>query len=178
MLVQLATGAKRKVTTFVKNCAVTMDQFETFVKLNVLPLGSYDILIGMDWLEQHRVVLNCYDKTFTCINNDGKLISVKGIPRKTTIRKISALQLKRAVRKGCKAYAVTVTNEENLNNIDKLKLEDIPALKEYADVFSEEISGLPPKRELDFTIELVPCAVPSSKSHYRMNILELNELNS
>ena len=57
-LVQLATGAKRKVISFVKNCAVTMDQFETSVKLNVLPLGSYDMLIGMDWLEQHRVVLN------------------------------------------------------------------------------------------------------------------------
>ena len=55
-----------------------MDQFETFVKLNVLPLGSYDILIGMDWLEQHRVILHRYDKTFTCINNDGKPISVKG----------------------------------------------------------------------------------------------------
>ena len=77
-LVQLSTGVKRKVTSFVKNCAVTMDQFDTFVKLNVLPLGSYDILIDMDWLEQHRVVLNCYDKTFTCINNDGKLISIKG----------------------------------------------------------------------------------------------------
>ena len=49
-LVQLATGAKRKVIRFVNNCAVTMDQFETFVKLNVLPLGSYDILIGMYWL--------------------------------------------------------------------------------------------------------------------------------
>ena len=136
-LVQLATGAKRKVTSFVKNCAVIMDQFETFVKLNVLPLGSYDILIGMDWLEQHRVILNCYDKTFTCINNDEKSISVKGIPRKTTARKISALQLKRAIRKGCKAYAVTVTNEENLNNIDKLKFEDILVLKDYADVFPE-----------------------------------------
>ena len=92
-LVQLATSAKRKVISFVKNCAVTMDQFETFVKLNVLPFSSYDILIGMDWLEQHRLVFNCFDKTFTCINNDGKLISVKGIPRKTTVRQISALQL-------------------------------------------------------------------------------------
>ena len=71
-LVQLATGAQRKVISFVKNCALVMNQFETFVKLNVLPLGSYDILIGMDWLEQHRVILNCYDKTFTCINNHGK----------------------------------------------------------------------------------------------------------
>ena len=48
-----------------------MDQFETFVKLNVLPLGSYDMLIGMDWLEQRRVVLKCFDKTFTFVNNDG-----------------------------------------------------------------------------------------------------------
>ena len=60
-LVQLAIGAKKKVISFVKNCAVTMDQFETSVKLNVLPLGSYDMLIGMDWLEQHRVVLNLFD---------------------------------------------------------------------------------------------------------------------
>ena len=57
-LVQLAIGAKRKVTCFVEKCAVVMDQFEIVVKLNVLPLGSYDLLIGMDCLEQHRVILN------------------------------------------------------------------------------------------------------------------------
>ena len=51
-----------------------------------------------------------------------KPISVKGIPRKTTIRQISSLQLKRLVRKGCKAYAVTVTDDEILIKIDKLKL--------------------------------------------------------
>ena len=55
-LVRLSTGAKRKVISFVKDCTVSMDQFETSMKLNVLPLGSYDMLIGMDWLEQHRVV--------------------------------------------------------------------------------------------------------------------------
>ena len=88
-----------------------MNQFETSVKLNVLPLGSYDMLIGMDWLEQHRVVLNCFDKTFTCVNNEGETITVIGIPRKTTIRQISTLQLKRVVRKGCKAFVVTVINK-------------------------------------------------------------------
>ena len=71
-----------------------------------------------------------------------------------------------------------VTNKENLKNIDKLKFEDILVLKEYANVFSEEIPGLPLKRELDFTIELVRDAVPSLKAPYRMNILELNELKS
>ena len=155
-----------------------MDQFETSVKINVLPLGSYDMLISMDWLEQHRVVLNYFDRIFTCVNNNGETVNVKGIPRKTTIRWIFSLQLKRSVRKGCKAFVVTVINEENTNNKEKLKLEDISILREYSDVFSEEILGLPLKQELDFTIELVPGAVPSSKSPYRMNILELNELNS
>ena len=154
-----------------------MDQFEASVKLNVLPLGSYDMLIDMDWLEQHRVVLKCFDKTFTCINSDGKLINVKGIPRKTVVRQISALQLKRDVRKGYNVFAVTVIDEENTNNRDKLKLEYILILSEYSDVFPEEISGLPSKRELDFTIELVPGAVPSSKASYRMNILELKNLS-
>ena len=65
-----------------------------------------------------------------------------------------------------------------MNNIDKLKFKDILVLKEYSNVFLEEILGLPPKRELDFTIELVPGAVPNSKAPYRMSILELNELKS
>ena len=91
----------------------------------------------MDWLEQHRVILNYYDKTFTCLNSDEKPVSVKGIPRKNTVRQIFALQLKRPIRKGCKAYTVTITNEESKIKIDKLKVEDIPVLKEYVDVFPE-----------------------------------------
>ena len=50
-LFQLATEAKRKVIDFVKDCTLFMKQFETSIKLNVLPLGCYDVLIGMDWLE-------------------------------------------------------------------------------------------------------------------------------
>ena len=73
---------------------------------------------------------------------------------------------------------MTIIDEEGKTKIDKLKIENIPILKDYIDVFPEEILGLPPKRELDFTIELVPGAVPSSKAPYRMNILELNELKS
>ena len=65
----------------------------------------------MDWLEQHRVVLNYFDKNFTCVNNDGETINVRGIPRKIGIRQISALQLKRAVWKGCKSFTVTIIKE-------------------------------------------------------------------
>ena len=75
------------------------------VDLNILPLGSYDLLIGMDWLEKRRVLLNCYDKTFSCIDDKGKKVTVKGIARKVMIREIYALQMKRSVRKGCKVFA-------------------------------------------------------------------------
>ena len=120
-------------------------------------------------------MLNCFDKTFTCLNNEGETITIKGIPRKILIRQISSLQLKRVVWKGCKAFVVTITNEEHINKEDKLKLEDIPILRCYSDVFLEEILGLPPERELDFTIELVPSVVPNSKAPYQMKILDLNE---
>ena len=84
----------------------------------------------MDQLEQNRVILNYYDKNFTGLNSDEKSVSVKGIPIKTTIRH----QLKRVVRKGCKSYAVTITDEESLIKTGKLKLEDMPVLREYVDV--------------------------------------------
>ena len=82
------------------------------------------------------------------------------------------LQMKRAARKGCKVFTVYVMNDENSSNEHKLKLDDIPVLREFSDVFPEESPGLPPKRELDFTIELVPGEVPVSKDPYRMNIIE------
>ena len=48
-----------------------MSQFKTQVKLNVLPLGYYDVLIGMDWMEIHQVILSGFHKTFTCLNDKG-----------------------------------------------------------------------------------------------------------
>ena len=63
-LVQLATGTKTKVSEMIKQCPLVMKGLVTCVDLNVLPLGSYDVLIGMDWLEAHRVKLDCYNKNF------------------------------------------------------------------------------------------------------------------
>ena len=57
-MVQLATCTKRKVTNYVKDYELLMNDFITHVDLNILPLGSYDMLIGMDWLEKHRLMPN------------------------------------------------------------------------------------------------------------------------
>ena len=121
-----------------------LNDFLTNVNVNILTLGSYDMLIGMNSLEEHNVLLNCFDKTFTCIDNNGNNIKVKGIPRKVTIREISSLQIERSVRKGCKVFTVYIMNDKE-NDI-KPKLEDIPVLKEFEDIFLEEVPGPPPKR--------------------------------
>ena len=64
---------------------------KTHAYINILPLGSYDLLSQMDWLEKHRVMLKCYGKTFTCVDDKSNTIIVKGIPRKVTIQDIYAL---------------------------------------------------------------------------------------
>ena len=131
-----------------------MNDFLTHVNVNIIPLGSYDLLIGMDWKEEHKVVLNCFDKTFTCSNDDANNIKVKWIPRKVAIREISALLMKISVRKGCKVFYFYIMNGNDNNN--KIKPEYIPVLKDFEDTFLEEVPKRPPKIGIDFTIDLIP----------------------
>ena len=63
------------------------------VDLNILPLGSYDMLIGMDWIEEHKLMLNCFNKTFTYTDDNGNNLKIKQIHRKVTIREIFAFQM-------------------------------------------------------------------------------------
>ena len=63
--VKLATGEKRKVIDFIANCEVEIQDHVTRINLKIFPLGSYDMIIGMDWFEKYKIVLNCFDKTFT-----------------------------------------------------------------------------------------------------------------
>jgi hypothetical protein len=79
----------------VKSCLIDMNGLNTQEDLNILPLGSYDCLIGMDWLDQHHALLACHKKEFTCLDDEGKLRKVQGIPRAVAIREISVLQLKK-----------------------------------------------------------------------------------
>ena len=75
-----------------------MNDFLTHVNVNILLLVSYDLLIGMDWIKEHKVVLKCFNKTFTYNDDKGDNTKVKGVPKKVTIREISALEMKRSVR--------------------------------------------------------------------------------
>ena len=75
-LVLLATRTKRKVSEVAEKCQLVMNGLNTCVDMNVLLLGSYDVLIGMDWLEAHRVNLIYYKYNFECMDEEGNLIIV------------------------------------------------------------------------------------------------------
>jgi hypothetical protein len=168
----LATGAKRKVVELVKSCPVDMNGLGTRVELNILPLGSYDCLIGMDWLEQHHAILDCRSKEFTCLDEEGNPSKVQGIPRTVTVREISTMQLKKCYKKGCQLFAAHMeeASKDKVSN-----LEDHAVLKDYEDVF-KEVPGLPPKRDIEFSVNLMSGAAPVSKNPYRMSTPELKEL--
>ena len=92
----------------VEKFPLVMNGVNTCVDLNVLLLCSYDVLIGMDWLEAHGVKLDYYNKTFECMDEEGNLVVVKGIPKVISVRQVSAMQLKNLCRKGCQLYAAHV----------------------------------------------------------------------
>jgi hypothetical protein len=78
-MVQLATGTKRRVAEVIPACQFIMGEFPTQATLNILPLGLYDMLIGMDWLAAYKARMDCYHKTLECVSEEGRRITLQGI---------------------------------------------------------------------------------------------------
>jgi hypothetical protein len=91
-LVQLATRTKRKVVNFISNLEFSLDGQNIRTNMNILPLGSYDMIIGMDYLEQHKAVLDCYTKILIYKDNFGTIRIAKGIPKPMSVRQVSTMQ--------------------------------------------------------------------------------------
>ena len=103
----------------------------------------------------------------------GNQVKVQGIPKKVFVRQISALQVKKCVRK---CYKLFVVNIRDIESDREQHIEDLPVLEEFKDVFHKEIPGLPLKWDLEFSIELNLGSILASKSPYRMSAHELVEI--
>jgi hypothetical protein len=104
------------------------------------------VTLGMDWLTRHNAIINCADNTVLLIDHQGKLVS-------------------------CKARLPT-----QVPMVFSLAAEGISVVEEFMDVFPEELPGMPPEREVDFYIDLLPGTAPIAKRPYRMAPMELAEL--
>ena len=73
---------------------------------DIIPLGYYEILLGMDWLESHYAILDFHNKGMTRLDEDGNYVQLKAIPRLIIVREISAIQLKIYIWKRCHLYII------------------------------------------------------------------------
>lgn len=172
--VQLASGAKVNTNTLIQHCRVDLGSISTSVDLHIIPLGSYDVVLGMDWLESHGATIDCRQKIIKCRDDRGKNLEIRGIQHPISLRMISSMQMKRSLRKGCQVFTVSLREFEDEDS-EKKSL-DHPVLQEFIDVFPDEILGMPPKRDINFHIDLIPGAEPISRAPYRMTTQELSEL--
>jgi hypothetical protein len=107
------------------------------------------------------------------VNEEGIKTTLQGIQKHVSVRQISTLQMKKYFIKGCSLYPIQVL--ESIEN-DNPNLEDQPILRQYRDVFLEEVPGLPPRRDIELLIELTPREVPSSRNPYIMSMPKMVDL--
>jgi hypothetical protein len=133
------------VAEVIEACPIQMEGFWTQADLNVLPLDSYDVLLGMDWLAANKSKLKFYEKTLECEYEEGNTRMLQGIQKPVSMRQISTLHIKKFSRIGCPMYAIKIINPVESG---EMKVEDHPVLWDFKDVFPKEVPRLPLKRNL------------------------------
>jgi hypothetical protein len=130
--------------------SITIRGVDFLANLIVLDSKGIDIILGMDWLRKYDRVILCAKRAIRLTKEDG------------TIMEFSA--------------AIPVEQVNLLNKVQGTSLNEIGIVREYPDVFPEELPGIPPDRDIEFMIELLPGTPPISKRQYRMPVNELVEL--
>jgi hypothetical protein len=77
--VEMASREKQAVGPSVDNCIVDLGVCTTRLKVYVTTLGVYDLIIGMDWLEAHRALVNCFAKSMLCVDDEGRPMEIQGV---------------------------------------------------------------------------------------------------
>ncbi|GKE51717.1 hypothetical protein Tco_1486873 [Tanacetum coccineum] len=103
-----------------------------------IELGSFDVIIGMDWLAKYHALIVC-DEKVVCIPYGDE---------------------------GCQVYLAQITSKKAEDKSEEKRLEDVPIVREFSEVFLEDLPGLPPARQVEFQIDLLPGAAPVARSPY------------
>ncbi|GKC07277.1 putative reverse transcriptase domain-containing protein [Tanacetum coccineum] len=122
-------------------------------KIDLMPikLGCFDIVIGMDWLSKYHARIIC-DEKVVHIPIDGETLIIRG-----DVKFSSQIMEKKS---------------------DEKRLEDIPVVREFPKVFPKDLPGLPPVRQVEFQIDLIPGATPVARAPYRLAPSEMQELSN
>ncbi|MFS7936548.1 putative nucleotidyltransferase, Hydrolase [Helianthus anomalus] len=145
-VVELANGKSLEATHIVQGCNLIRAGQTFSIDLVPIVLGSFDIVIGMDWLPQHQAEILCKEKIVRIPRSGKEPLEVQGDKSGAVVGIISFLKAKKCLRKGHAAILALVTDA----SAKEKKLEDIPVVRDFLQVFPEDLPGLPPHRQVEF----------------------------
>ncbi|CAL9107629.1 unnamed protein product, partial [Musa textilis] len=152
LYVTTAVGDSLATNLVYPSCLISIGEHELLADLILLEIQGFDIILGMDWLSSHHASIDCYKKLITFCIPDQPIFFFEGIRHDLPPCLISALQVYRLMQKGCFCYMVCVKEHSN----QETHLDEIVVVKEFPDVFPDDLPGLPLDREGEFAIDLVP----------------------
>ena len=142
-------------------CPIIVEGRSFIADLICLPLSHLDVILGMDWLSTNHIFLDCKEKMLVFGGN-----VVTNEPLKENAVSDGA--------KDVRTYMVFFS----MNVEEVAEVSSISVVSEFPEVFSDDICELPPEREVEFIIDLVPRANPVSIAPYRMSPVELAEVKA
>ncbi|GKC82181.1 putative reverse transcriptase domain-containing protein, partial [Tanacetum coccineum] len=141
------------------------------IDLMPVELGSFDVIIGMDWFAKYHAVIICDEKVVLIPYGDEVLI-IRGDDyndrSKSKLNIISCTKTQKYIEKGCQVYLAQVTFMKTEDKSEEKRLEDVSIVREFPKVFPEDLPGIPPARQVEFQIDLVPGAAPVARAPYRL----------
>ncbi|GJR32169.1 putative reverse transcriptase domain-containing protein [Tanacetum coccineum] len=177
--VELADGRIIGVNTILMGCTLNFLNHPFNINLMPVEMGSFDVIIGMDWLSKYSAVIDCAKKIVR-IPSGSEILIVCGDGcsegHRTRLNIISCTKVQKYLLKGSHVFLAHVTTKEIEDKSEKKRLEDVPIVKDFPDVFPEDLPGLPPTRQVEFQIDLVPGAAPVARAPYRLAPSEMKEL--
>ncbi|GJY39860.1 putative reverse transcriptase domain-containing protein [Tanacetum coccineum] len=143
-------------------------------------MGSFDVIIVMDWLSKYQAVIVCVEKIVRIpYGNETLIIHGDGSNQgsETQLNIISCTRTQNYMLKGCHVFLAHVTTKEAEDKSEEKRLEDVPIFQDFLEVFPEDLLGLPPTRQVEFRIDLVPGAAPMARAPYRLVPSKMKELS-
>ncbi|GJS50469.1 putative reverse transcriptase domain-containing protein [Tanacetum coccineum] len=176
--VELADGRIIGLNTILRGCTLNLLNHPFNINLMPVELGSFDAIIGMDWLAKYQAIIVCAEKIVRIPWGNETLIvhgdeSNQG--HETRLHIISYSKTQEYMLKGCPVFLAHVTTNEVEDKSEKKRLEDVPIVRDFPEVFPEDLPGLPPTRQVEFQIDLVPGAAPVARAPYRLAPSEMKD---
>ncbi|GKB50676.1 putative reverse transcriptase domain-containing protein [Tanacetum coccineum] len=177
--VELADGKIIGVNTIIRGCTLNFMNHPFNIDLMPVPLGSFDAIIGMDWLTKHHGVIICDEKIVRVPFGREMLIfqgNGNNQKKESRLNIISCTKAQEYLSKGCDVFLAHITTKEAEDKSEEKRLEDVPIVRDFPEVFPEDLPGIPPTRQVEFQIDLVPGAAPVARAPYRLAPSEMKEL--